>query len=655
VNEQRFDAAVVMGSALAAGFTAVCGVLVWALAGSAALGLLLLVGAAVMTAGGLRMAARLRADAERQERERRGALDAAAVAAEAASLKRELEDERAQLAALQLELERVAAAHRDGDLDARASEERYRGALRAIAAASNATAQQSVGALRDVLDLLEAWGRGDFAPELRLADGRRVRAHDVTERVRGQMRGVAAELLTLSGAAVAGRLDVRADLAPFQGEWLALVRGVNDTLDAVLMPLLVSAESFERISRGDIPDKLVGDFRGDFEAMHQNVNRCIDAVKGLVEDVDQLAGAAIAGRLGVRADPARHSGEFKRIVEGINRTLDAVLAPIDESTRVLERLARRDLTARMNGVYRGEHARIQNAINASAEALQEALAQVATIVDQVSTASLEIAASSQSVASGASQQAASLAEYGTTVELVATMLRRTADQAGQADATVRSARDAASEGSNSMGRMLSAMGAIRTSAEGTSQIIKDINEIAFQTNLLALNAAVEAARAGDAGRGFAVVAEEVRSLALRSKAAAARTESLIKDSLRQAGEGEATSRHVAERLGAIVKSVEQTTAIVAEIAASARQQADGITGVMRAVGEMDKVTQQNAASAEQSSSAATQLSGQSQQLATMVDSFTLGEAHAPRTTAEHPTPTATVAERFAGDEALVDF
>ena len=449
-------------------------------------------------------------------------------------------------------------------------------------------------------------------------------------RVRANLRGVTQELRALTSAAVEGRLDVRADHQRFPGEWQALVRGVNETLDSVLMPLLMSAESFERISRGDIPEKITEGLKGEFDTIHQNVNRCIDAVKGLVQDVDQLATAAIAGRLGVRADASRHEGEFRRIVEGINRTLDAVLAPIDESTKVLERLANRDLTARVNGVYRGEHARIQEAINSSAEALHEAMGQVATVVDQVSSAAVQIASSSQSVASGASEQASSLAEYATTVELIASMLRRTSDQAGQADATVRGARDAASEGSQSMTRMLAAMASIRTSTEGTSQIIKDINEIAFQTNLLALNAAVEAARAGEAGRGFAVVAEEVRSLALRSKQAAARTESLIRDSLRQANEGEGTSRHVAERLGAIVTAVEKTTAIVAEIAASSRDQADGISGVMRAVSEMDKVTQQNAASAEQSSSAATELSGQSQELATLVDAFTLGDARSSR-------------------------
>ena len=102
-----------------------------------------------------------------------------------------------------------------------------------------------------------------------------------------------------------------------------------------------------------------------------------------------------------------------------------------------------------------------------------------------------------------------------------------------------------------MEQMTGAMAKIRASAEGTSEIIKDINEIAFQTNLLALNAAVEAARAGEAGRGFAVVAEEVRSLALRAKEAASKTEELIRESVKQAGEGELTARHVDGKLGEI--------------------------------------------------------------------------------------------------------
>jgi methyl-accepting chemotaxis protein len=139
---------------------------------------------------------------------------------------------------------------------------------------------------------------------------------------------------------------------------------------------------------------------------------------------------------------------------------------------------------------------------------------------------------------------------------------------------------------------------------------------------------VEAARAGEAGRGFAVVAEEVRSLALRSKEAATKTEELIRESVRQAGAGESMSRQAHQKLSEIAQGITRASDIVAEISASAKEQSAGIDQVIKAVAEMDKVTQQNAASSEESSSAAEELSGQSQELASMVGAFRLGHEEA---------------------------
>jgi methyl-accepting chemotaxis protein len=280
--------------------------------------------------------------------------------------------------------------------------------------------------------------------------------------------------------------------------------------------------------------------------------------------------------------------------------------------------------------------------------LHEALAQVSGAVDQVSAAAGQIASSSQIVADGASQQASSLEETSSALESMSAMSKRTSDNAVQANALAQTAKKAAMSGTSAVEQMSVAMTKIKSSAEGTSQIIRDINEIAFQTNLLALNAAVEAARAGEAGRAFAVVAEEVRSLALRSKEAAMKTEELIKESVRQAGEGEVTSQKMAGKLTEILEGIEKVSGIVNEISASAKEQSAGVDRINRAVADMNKVTQQNAANSEESSSAAVELSSQAEEVAAMVSSFQLARTRGVPTRARVYVPTLAKAARPNG-------
>jgi methyl-accepting chemotaxis protein len=463
----------------------------------------------------------------------------------------------------------------------------------------------------------------------------------------------------LSDAVAEGRLEVRGDEEGLTAELRPVVQGMNATVEAFLRPITEVAACVDRIGHGDIPATIDTPYPGDFDGIRENLNRCIAAVNALVADARGLADAGVEGRMRTRADAARHvdaisrgdvpariteefPGDFDAVKQSLDRCADAVRALVADAELLAQagvegRLRTRADASRHQGEFRriveGDHARIQRALNATAQALDEALSQVAGSVDQVSSAASQIAASSQAVASGASEQAASLSGAGATVESLSATTRTAADQAREADTLAQAARTAAVDGTAVVGQMQGAMERIRASAESTSQIIRDVSDIAFQTNLLALNAAVEAARAGEAGRGFAVVAEEVRSLALRAKEAAQKTEALIRDSVHQAAQGQATSQAVAGKLGEIATGIGKVSAIASEIALAARHQLEGIQAVSGAVGEMDKVTQQNAASAEESSSAASELSGQSEELAAMVRSFRLGSEGAGRRTA----------------------
>jgi methyl-accepting chemotaxis protein len=416
-----------------------------------------------------------------------------------------------------------------------------------------------------------------------------------------------------------------------------------DSFRALTAYIREVATGAQALANGDLDASISA--RSEADELSASFLQAQGALRGVLAAIHELILAAQAGDLSRRADPSAFPGAYRMLVEDVNQMLEAVGKPLGEAQRVLDRLADRDLTARAEGSFQGDLARMARALNTAANNLEESLAQVTSASEQVATASAQIASGSQAVAQGASQQASALEETTAALTEMAGSTKRNAASATRANTLAQRAESASGTGQAAMTRMTDAMQQIRASAQGTAAIIRDINEIAFQTNLLALNAAVEAARAGEAGRGFAVVAEEVRNLALRSKEAAKKTETLIGESVSLSEKGEEISRQVSTTLAEIVTGVNQVAGIVGEITAASEEQALGIEQVNKAMAQMDSVTQAAAANSEESSSAAEELAGQAGELASLVGQFRIGQettqarpAPAPRMPALPPRP-----------------
>jgi methyl-accepting chemotaxis protein len=350
-----------------------------------------------------------------------------------------------------------------------------------------------------------------------------------------------------------------------------------------------------------------------------------ETLRHVITETNSLAKLAVDGKLDSRGNASSFNGAFKEIIDGLNNTLAAVASPIGEASTVLEKVAARNLTARMQGNYNGDFAKIKNSVNLAVDNIDEALQQVSTGTEQVSSASQQISAGSQSLAQGSSEQASSLEEVSSSLEEMSSMTKQNAQNANEAKVLAGEANNNADQGKQAMGRMSIAINKIKDSSDQTAKIVKTIDEIAMQTNLLALNAAVEAARAGEAGRGFAVVAEEVRNLAQRSAQAAKNTADMIEESVRNAEEGVLIAVDVSKSFESIAGGNKKVNDLIAEIAAASNEQAQGIDQVNNAVAQMDKVTQQNAANSEESASAAEELSSQAEELQNMVSQFQLSQ------------------------------
>ncbi len=300
--------------------------------------------------------------------------------------------------------------------------------------------------------------------------------------------------------------------------------------------------------------------------------------------------------LQARGNAEKFEGGYRQIIEGMNKTIEAVDASIEGCTQILQELAKGNLTIAVTAEYKGEYNKIKNALNQTIDSFNELLGNISISADQVSVGSNQVSDASQSLSQGASEQASTLS------------------YAVQADAD---------QGNEKMEQMLVSMHQINESSSNISKIIKVIDDIAFQTNILALNAAVEAARAGQSGKGFAVVAEEVRNLAAKCAEAAKNTTVLIEGSIGKVESGTKIANDTAGMLSKISESVKKANVLVGNIASASNDQATAIAQIDKGISQVSTVVQTNSATAEESAASSEELSGQASLLMEMVRKFKL--------------------------------
>ena len=140
---------------------------------------------------------------------------------------------------------------------------------------------------------------------------------------------------TLTHAAAEGNISTRADPARHQGDFRRIVVGINETLDALNGPLNVAAEYVDRISKGDIPPRITDTYHGDFKEIKNNINACVDIMNNLLGEFLRVIQATAAGNLDERAKVELFSGDWKKLVTGVNEIIASVVIPLKLTTRQL--------------------------------------------------------------------------------------------------------------------------------------------------------------------------------------------------------------------------------------------------------------------------------------------------------------------------------
>ncbi len=255
------------------------------------------------------------------------------------------------------------------------------------------------------------------------------------------------EAKTLTKAAVEGRLSMRGDAIKFEGVYQDIVKGVNDTLDAVIGPLNVAAAIVDRISKDDIPAKITDKYNGDFDILKNNLNKMIDNLRGLNKElqsgfgvlasssteilatVSQVAASATETATAV-SETSTTAEEVKQTAHLSNQKAKAVQESAQKAATVSE-TGRKAVTETITGM---------NSIREQMEAIAESVVRLSeqgqAIGDIIATVN-DLAEQSNLLAVNAAIEATRAGEYGKGFAVVAQEVRSLAEQSRQATTQVR--------------------------------------------------------------------------------------------------------------------------------------------------------------------------------------------------------------------------
>jgi methyl-accepting chemotaxis protein len=552
---------------------------------------------------------------------------------------------------LQKEMARMNDFAKEGQLSERAKPDQFKGAYAEIVRGVNATLDAilvPVGESTRILAQVSDGKIDELVTQNYKGDHEKMK-HAVNN-IAVALQLLQKEMARMNDFAKDGQLSERAKPDQFKGAYAEIVRGVNATLDAILVPVGESTRILAQVSIGKIDELITQNYKGDHEKMKQAINNVGVALQLLQKELARLTEAAKAGKLTERGNHDQFQGAYANIVRGMNAILDAVITPLNVAGNYVDRISKGDMPPQITDTYHGEFNVIKDNLNALIVALNDVtraseeiaqgnltvavrersaqdklmqaligmvagltrtVTEIRSIAGEVASASQAISTSSVEVSNGASAQAASAEEASSSMEEMVSNIKQNADNAQQTDKiATKSAVDAQESGK-------SVLGAIAAMKEIASRI-SIIEEIARQTNLLALNAAIEAARAGEHGKGFAVVAAEVRKLAERSQKAAGEINQLSGTTVK-------VSEKAGEMLEKLVPDIQKTAELVQEITAASKEQDTGAEQINKALQQLEKVIQQNASAAEEMASTTEELTGQADQLLTALGFFRTGD------------------------------
>ena len=263
------------------------------------------------------------------------------------------------------EISKLLEFQRSGLSDARIDITRFSGNELSILTLVNQLTDLFLQEERGITEAVGSILEGSFQAEIPRLPGARGVVTDKLTKICDNLSLMQTDINRFSEACSAGDLSARIDPVRYQGGFRDMITALDSGFNEVTIPVRIAAGAFAEFADGKIPEPVVTDkYQGELARVLKDLNRIIEVSQMRGTDINMLISSAIEGKLDARADSTKYPGYHGKIIEGINKMLDAYISPINVSAEYIDRISKGDLPPRITEAYRGDFNEIKNNLNA---------------------------------------------------------------------------------------------------------------------------------------------------------------------------------------------------------------------------------------------------------------------------------------------------
>ena len=150
---------------------------------------------------------------------------------------------------------------------------------------------------------------------------------------------------------------------------------------SITRPLAEAVEVANNFSEGNLNVKIENHRKDEIGVLLNGFLNVQNALKALVSDANMLANAAVDGKLSTRADATKHQGDYLKIIQGVNDTLDSVIGPLNIAASYVDRIAKGDIPPKITDTFNGDFNTLKNNLNAAIESINQQATEAQRIAD----------------------------------------------------------------------------------------------------------------------------------------------------------------------------------------------------------------------------------------------------------------------------------